>query len=125
MIANTPAPPYYAVIFTSLRTDVEEGYDATADRMVELAAAQPGFLGVESARSGLGITVSYWESLEAIREWKRNSEHLLAQQTGREQWYTAYHTRICKVERAYGFEEVHKSEESVPNSGTFSELRTR
>lgn len=75
-----------------------------ADRMVELAAEQPGFLGVESSRSGLGITVSYWESLEAIRDWKRNSEHLIAQQQGREQWYTAYHTRICRVERAYDWE---------------------
>ena len=103
-IAATPAPPYYAVIFTSFRTDVEAGYGNMADRMVELAAEQPGFLGVESARSGLGITVSYWESLEAIRDWKRNSEHLLAQQQGREQWYTAYHTRICKVERAYEWE---------------------
>ncbi|MCA0238326.1 MAG: antibiotic biosynthesis monooxygenase [Bacteroidetes bacterium] len=104
MIAKTPPPPYYAVIFTSFRTDVEAGYGNMADRMVELAAEQPGFLGVESARSGLGITVSYWESLEAIRDWKRNSEHLLAQQQGREQWYTAYHTRICKVERAYEWE---------------------
>lgn len=126
MIAKTPAPPYYAVIFTSLRTEVEDDYGATAEKMVELAAAQPGFLGVESARSGLGITVSYWESLEDIRNWKRNSEHLLAQQYGREKWYSAYHTRICKVERAYGFEEnTHKSEESIPNSDTFPELRTR
>ena len=109
MIAKTPAPPYYAVIFTSLRTDVDEGYGSTAERMVELAEGQPGFLGVESARSGLGITVSYWESLEAIRQWKMQSEHLIAQQTGREQWYTAYQTRICKVERDYGFEGAHKS----------------
>ncbi len=109
MIAKTPAPPYYAVIFTSLRTEVDEGYGSTADRMVELAEGQPGFLGVESARSGLGITVSYWESLEAIRQWKMQSEHLIAQQMGREQWYTTYQTRICKVERAYGFEEAHKS----------------
>jgi heme-degrading monooxygenase HmoA len=125
MIAKTPAPPYYAVIFTSLRTDVDEGYSHTADRMVDLAAGQPGFLGVESARSGLGITVSYWESLEAIRDWKRNSEHLLAQQTGREQWYSAYHTRICRVERAYSFEDLDKSDKSIPNSDTFPELRTR
>lgn len=99
MIAKTPPPPYYAVIFTSLRTEVDEGYGDMADRMVELAAAQPGFLGVESARSGLGITVSYWESLEAIRHWKMNSEHLIAQQLGRKQWYSAFQTRICKVER--------------------------
>lgn len=75
----------------------------TADRMVELAAGQPGFLGVESAREGIGITVSYWESLEAIRLWKANTEHLAAQELGRKQWYTAYKTRICLVERDYGF----------------------
>lgn len=104
MIAQTPEPPYYAVIFTSLRTSQEEGYGDTAERMVALAAAQPGFLGVEAARSGLGITVSYWESLEAIRHWKMNAEHLLTQQYGREKWYAAYKTRICKVERDYGFD---------------------
>ncbi len=102
MIANTPAPPYYAVIFTSLRTEVEEGYADTAALMVSLAAEHPGFLGVESARDGLGITVSYWESLEAIRNWKANTEHLIAQKMGREKWYAAYKTRICKVERDYG-----------------------
>lgn len=102
MIAKTPAPPYYAVIFTSLRTEGDsEQYGQTAERMVELATEQPGFLGVESARSGLGITVSYWESLEAIRHWKAHAEHLLAQQAGREKWYSAYKTRICKVERDY------------------------
>lgn len=104
MLAQTPQPPYYAVIFTSLRTEQEEDYGDTAERMVELASGQPGFLGVESARSGLGITVSYWESLEAIRHWKMNAEHLLAQQYGREKWYAAYKTRICRVERDYGFE---------------------
>lgn len=101
MIAHTPAPPYYAVIFTSLRTSVNDGYADMAERMVALAAEQSGFLGVESAREGLGITVSYWESLEAIRHWKANSEHLMAQKMGREQWYSAYKTRICKVERDY------------------------
>ena len=104
MIANTPPPPYYAVIFTSLRSDVDEGYAVMADRMLELATLQPGFLGAESARDGLGITVSYWESTEAIRNWKRHAEHLVAQQKGRDIWYTAYKTRICKVERDYGFE---------------------
>ena len=104
MLANTPPPPYYAVIFTSLRTDVAEGYHDTAQRMVELAEGQPGFLGVESARDGVGITVSYWESLEAIRHWKQHTEHLLAQQKGRTNWYTEYKTRICLVERDYGFE---------------------
>ena len=102
MIAKTPSPPYYAVIFTSLRTEVEEEYSITADRMVELAAGQPGLLGVESARSGTGITVSYWESLDAIRHWKANAEHLIAQKKGRERWYSAYKARICLVERDYG-----------------------
>jgi heme-degrading monooxygenase HmoA len=104
MIANTPPPPYYAVIFTSLRTTVAEGYAETAEHMVALAADQPGFLGVESARDGLGITVSYWESLDAIRHWKAHAEHLIAQKTGREKWYQAYKTRICRVERDYGME---------------------
>lgn len=106
MIADTPQPPYYAVIFTSVRTDVAEGYGDTATRMVELAHGQPGFLGTESARESLGITVSYWESLEAIRHWKQHAEHLIAQQTGRNRWYEAYKTRICKVERDYEFERL-------------------
>lgn len=101
-IAATPKPPYYAVIFTSLRTAGDNGYGAMADRMEELAAAQPGFLGIESARDGLGITVSYWESLEAIAAWKRNAEHLEAQRRGRTDWYSGFALRICKVERAYG-----------------------
>lgn len=103
MIAKTPAPPYYAVIFTSERTEEDNGYGEMAERMDELAKQQPGYLGVESAREGLGITVSYWESLEAIRNWKQNSEHLIAQQKGRSEWYTGYKTRICKVERDYEF----------------------
>jgi heme-degrading monooxygenase HmoA len=104
MIARTPRPPYYAVIFTSLRTNIHEGYAVTAERMVELARQQPGFLGEESARDGLGITVSYWESLEAIGQWKQHAEHTLARNQGREQWYRAYKTRICLVERDYEFE---------------------
>lgn len=103
MIADTPKPPYYAVIFTSLRTEGDNGYTETARRMVELAAQQPGFLGMESARDGVGVTVSYWESLEAIRAWKANAEHLLAQERGRRDWYSAFKTRIAKVERDYGF----------------------
>lgn len=104
MIAATPQAPYYAVIFTSLRTDGDKGYGDMADRMVDLAAQQPGFLGVESAREGVGITVSYWQSLESIRAWKAHAEHLIAQQTGRSDWYSQYKTRIAKVERDYGFE---------------------
>ncbi|HYC61020.1 MAG TPA: antibiotic biosynthesis monooxygenase [Thermoanaerobaculia bacterium] len=103
--ARTPEPPYYAVIFTSTRTDVREGYDQTSERMIELAAQQPGFLGVESARGddGLGITISYWESEEAIANWKRHAEHRVAQATGIEQWYDQFVTRVAKVERARSF----------------------
>jgi heme-degrading monooxygenase HmoA len=99
-----PAPPYYAVIFSSLRTAGENGYGVTADRMVELAAAQPGFLGVESTRGadGFGITVSYWENMDAIRQWKAHVEHQLAQDAGKAQWYAHFEVRISKVERAYG-----------------------
>ena len=104
MIAQTPKPPYYAVIFTSLRTEVENGYQQMAEQMAELAKQQPGYLGHESAREGVGITVSYWKSLEDIKNWKQQSEHLIAQKYGREQWYAHYKTRICLVERDYGFE---------------------
>jgi heme-degrading monooxygenase HmoA len=103
MIAKTPRPPYYAVIFTSLRTDGDNGYGAMAEEMNELAAQQPGCLGFESAREGLGITVSYWQTLEDIKNWKANTRHLVAQKTGREKWYEEYKVRICKVERDYGF----------------------
>ena len=101
-IANTPKPPYYAVIFTSQRTDTDNGYGETANRMVELAAQQPGYLGIESAREGLGITVSYWSDLESIKNWKANIEHQQAQKSGKEQWYSAFKVRISKVERDYG-----------------------
>jgi heme-degrading monooxygenase HmoA len=103
--ANTPKAPYYAVIFTSVRTPADDaGYAVTADRMVELARQQPGFLGVETARGadGLGITVSYWTSEAAIRAWREHAEHQLAQAAGRERWYTAYQLRVARVERAYG-----------------------
>lgn len=103
MIAKTPTPPYYAVIFTSIRTaEGGDDYGEMAENMVALAAEQPGFLGVESARNEIGITVSYWESLEAIRHWKAHAEHLVAQKLGRERWYAAYKTRVCLVERDYG-----------------------
>lgn len=101
-ISDTPAPPYYAVIFTSLRTEGDNGYAETARRMEELAMQHPGFLGIESARHELGITVCYWSSLEAIQNWKQNIEHLAAQQKGKENWYANYRIRICKVEREYG-----------------------
>ena len=104
--ASTPEPPYYAVIFTSTRTDLAEGYDDMSAKMVEMASQQPGFLGVESARGedGLGITVSYWESEEAIANWRRNAEHQVAQSQGREKWYEKFVTRVAKVERARRFE---------------------
>lgn len=95
--------PYYAVIFTSKLTKNDEGYSEMAQKMEDLAKKQNGFLGIESVREDVGITVSYWESLEAIKTWKQNSEHLIAQQKGREQWYSWYNTRICKVERDYDF----------------------
>jgi len=95
--------PYYAVIFTSTLTRNNEGYIEMAQKMVDLAKTQSGFLGIESAREAVGITVSYWESLEAIKAWKQNSEHLIAQQKGREQWYSWYNTKICKVEHEYEF----------------------
>ena len=101
-IAATPEPPYYAVIFTSLQGDDLEGYALTASRMLELAAEQPGYLGVESAREGLGITVSYWKDLESIKRWKAHAEHREAQRAGRERWYSNYKTRIARVERDYG-----------------------
>jgi heme-degrading monooxygenase HmoA len=104
VFAETPEPPYTAVIFTSVRTeDDDEGYARAAERMDELAAQQPGYLGVESARSELGITVSYWASPEHARAWKAVAEHRLAQRTGRERWYRGYRVRIATVERDYGF----------------------
>lgn len=104
MIAKTPSTPYYAVIFSSEKKEDLTDYIETANRMVKLASQQPGFLGVESAGEEFAITVSYWESLEAIKNWKAQSEHLMAQQRGIKQWYKAYKTRICLVERAYGFD---------------------
>jgi heme-degrading monooxygenase HmoA len=101
VISNTPKPPYYAVIFTSERTPGDKGYEKMGDMMVNLAAKQPGFLGIESARDqhGLGITVSYWESLDAIRNWKDNAQHKVAQAKGKEMWYKNFGLRVCLVER--------------------------
>lgn len=101
--AHTPAPPYYAVIFTSRQTADTAGYTETAQRMIELAALQPGYLGVEHARdaSGVAITVSYWESEAAIASWKADAEHRMAREQGRTRWYAHYELRVAKVERAY------------------------
>jgi heme-degrading monooxygenase HmoA len=102
--AATPEPPYIAVIFTSTRTPGDEGYAAMADAMEDLAARQPGYLGVESAHEALGITVSYWQTPDDARAWKLVAEHLAAQQLGRDQWYQAYRVRVATVERDYGFD---------------------
>jgi heme-degrading monooxygenase HmoA len=96
-------PPYYAVIFTTLQTKDTEGYAQTAEAMEQLARQQPGFLDFEHAQETIAITISYWESLEAIASWKANLDHLKAQRLGKEQWYSWYKTRICKVEREYSF----------------------
>lgn len=102
-IARTPPPPYTAVIFTSVRTaDDPEGYAATSAAMEELAAAQPGYLGIESARDDVGITVSYWATPADARAWKAVAEHRLAQRLGRERWYRRYRVRVATVEREYG-----------------------
>ncbi|MCM2534084.1 antibiotic biosynthesis monooxygenase [Neobacillus pocheonensis] len=104
-IAKTPEPPYYAVIFASQRTDSDRGYGIMSDKMVELASQQKGFLGVESARDeGLGITVSYWDSLESIRAWKENSAHRVAQDKGKKEWYKNFSLRVCRVEKHNFFE---------------------
>ncbi len=95
--------PYYAVIFTSTRTDGDNGYGVMANLMEELARQQKGFLGVESAREDIGITVSYWESMESIANWKKVADHKIAQEKGRTDWYKWYKVRICKVEREYEF----------------------
>jgi heme-degrading monooxygenase HmoA len=102
MIAATPEPPYVAVIFTSLRTAGDDGYAAMSARMNRLAAEQPGYLGIEAARDGLGITVSYWTDEDAARAWKQVTEHLVAQRRGREAWYSDYRVRVAVVHRDYG-----------------------
>lgn len=101
--AATPEPPYYAVIFTSKRTEEDGGYGDTAEHMAALAQDMPGYLGLESARGpdSLGITVSYWESEEAIANWKSHADHLAAQDRGKTHWYEHYELRVAKVERAY------------------------
>jgi heme-degrading monooxygenase HmoA len=102
LIAKTPKPPYYAVIFTSQLTADDNDYADMAAKMLALAAKQAGFLGFESAREDLGISVSYWTDLESISQWKANIEHKEAQQLGRQKWYSAFKVRVSKVERDYG-----------------------
>ncbi|GJL80874.1 MAG: antibiotic biosynthesis monooxygenase [marine bacterium B5-7] len=100
-IANTPRPPYYAVIFTSVLSNDTTAYNETAERMMVLAAQQAGFLGVETARGEIGMTVSYWRDLESIKAWREQAEHREARRLGRERWYSAYCLRIARVERDY------------------------
>lgn len=100
--AKTPQPPYFAVIFTSVRADGDHGYGEMAKQMVALASEQPGFLGFESARQEIGISVSYWASLEAIAAWKENMAHRQAQGRAKD-WYSAFRVRVCRVEREYGY----------------------
>ena len=106
MISKTPRPPYYAVIFTTTRTEGDNGYEAMANQMGALAATMSGYLGAESARSEIGITVSYWKDLESIKNWKYQTDHVLARDKGRELWYAQYKLRIALVERDYGFEKT-------------------
>jgi heme-degrading monooxygenase HmoA len=101
-IAATPSPPYVAVIFTSVRTDDDSGYAAMAAAMERLAREQPGYLGIEAAREGVGITVSYWRDETAAKAWKEVGAHLVAQRRGREVWYRDYRVRIAHVTRDYG-----------------------
>ena len=105
-LADTPEPPYYAVVFSSLRTAGDDGYAAMGERMVAMARSQPGYLGLESVRGadGVGITVSYWSSLDAIAAWKRDAAHAEAQRHGRERWYSAFRLRVARVERQESFD---------------------
>lgn len=102
-LAQTPKPPYYAVIFTTTARNLDDDYEKVAQRMEELAAEQDGFLGIESCRSDVGITISYWRDEDAIKAWKHQSEHAVARDLGREKWYDSYFLRVAKVERAYSF----------------------
>lgn len=101
MIAQTPTPPYYAVIFTSIKSAQDEGYAEMAQLMTALAEKEDGYLGIESARNEIGITVSYWRDKESIARWKSNTQHQIAQQLGKTKWYNHYVLRICLVETEY------------------------
>ncbi len=103
MIEETNITQYYAVIFTSIRTSIEGDYEETSNKMVEFARKQPGFVGVESAREKLGITVSYWQDLKSIENWNNHAEHVIAREKGRKDWYSEFQVCIAKVEREYQF----------------------
>ena len=110
MIAETPRPPYYAVIFTSIRSEGDKGYALMSAKMIALAQTQEGFLGIESAREETGITISYWRDLESIKRWKENTEHALARSLGRSQWYQTFKVRIVKVEHDYEFNKTRSGQ---------------
>jgi heme-degrading monooxygenase HmoA len=116
---NLPPLPYYAVIFTSLRTNADTGYESMAQYMVELASRQHGFLGVESARQDVGITVSYWADLESISAWKTVFDHQVAQDKGIREWYENFTVRICLVERQYAFERTNDGKDAAEKSSCF------
>jgi heme-degrading monooxygenase HmoA len=123
MIAKTPAPPYYAVIFSSLRTTADNGYNEMSEKMNGLVSEQDGFLGMESVRDRLGITVSYWRDRESIKNWRENPEHYIARSRGRSEWYQSFRTRIARVERDYEFikdsPDLSRSLSPRLNEGTF------
>lgn len=103
LIAQTPSPPYYVVVFTIILSSQLEGYEEMGGKMVELASQQPGFLGMEYGAGETEITISYWESLESISNWRHVAEHAIARNLGREKWFDAFKVRIAKVERDYSF----------------------
>ncbi|MCH7534628.1 MAG: antibiotic biosynthesis monooxygenase [Bacteroidetes bacterium] len=104
MIINTPSPPYYAIIFTALLNDDLTGYYETSERLMELAKDYEGFYGMEEVADKWEINISYWKDVESIMEWRNNSEHIIAQEKGKKQWYECFKMRIAKVERDYNFE---------------------
>ncbi len=104
ILMNSDSAPYFAVIFTSKRTEDDKGFSEMSESMEKLAKQQDGYLGLESARNDIGITVNYWKDLESIKNWKQQTDHLIAQQKGRAEWYSYYRVRICKVEREYEFQ---------------------
>ncbi len=104
LISVTPEPSYYAVIFTSVRTEIDDGYSKMSNKMEQLVKQQPGFLGFDSVRNEAGITVSYWKDLESIKNWRDNAEHQIARLNGRKKWYKYFSVRIAIVEREYNFD---------------------
>jgi heme-degrading monooxygenase HmoA len=106
MIVKTPDPPYYTVIFTSVRTEVDEGYSEMNEALWLDAQKLPGFIGAEAFRDEdrFGVTVLYFKDLETIHEWSKYQKHLRAKEMGKQKWYSDYRVRIAKVEREYGME---------------------